>query len=328
MKTIDNEILRRASIATEIRKEKLAKFGSRRVQLGTAYVAKRMRTAAEENVKNLSVELANWFLVFDEVAEFYLRAWEMAFIAVAGKSKKSMAPSVPYFLLVGALVTQCFAIRKLCTSGFDVSAKLCARQLIETMDLLRAMLDDPKLASEFMEGEELEEAREFWYRNVSKGKAAKRSDAYRAKKFKMKIAEFKEMDKWAAEERLILSSAAHPSMIGAQMSFMRTTKKGEPDYFGATGFVSDNSVRTLMYVTFELIELVVFHPKLEFLPRLKRTPSTKITKKLTSWLQKELEVLSKYPKDLILLFRFHFRPELTRALLKKTKPCPLRPVDD
>lgn len=307
--TIGSELLEKKSQFSSIRKFK---------KLSTRNIESWISTSRRQSKIDISQELSNWVLIFDELADYFLRAWIVAIPAVfeggkrKGKGKKEN--EIAYFLLLGAIVNQCFALRLLVLSGFDSNAKSTARQLCEHLDLLRATIDDHALAIEFSQAQTLEDERAFWFKHVSKNKLERRVVSYRAKMFRLTDNALEKFSEWRKEEKLVFSTASHPSKIG---SYIRMVSGSKASFLqGISGAVDDGSVRTLYYVCFELLEFIAFHPGFKFLARYSSIPSKPGAKKIMKMFDEEADYLDRMSPYVGSLIEY-FRKRKTRAYSRK-----------
>lgn len=324
MPSLDDQLCRLADVRAELLASRRKAYKAKRQRLGHFYIRRQLRLSSQKNCEGLTVALANWVLVLDEILEAYLRFWQLAFIEFLARRRRN-AQNTASVLLLGGAISQCFAVRNLCLSGFDVSAKICLRQLLEQLDFLRAVLDDRALASEFIKSDaEPEAAKEFWHRHLAKGRVRERAKAYRIKRLKSSPEALAEFHDWHDEERLILSTAPHPSKLGSLMSVMSGSNADKLG--GVTGFVTETSVRNLKLLSYELLELWLFHSKDEFsgaarsLSRNRKfTSRVNSNQRLNGFITKELQFFRSSPRHLIGLFKYVFRDGSDRKFIGRNK---------
>lgn len=225
---------------------------------GTSSLEAMLSGARTDNKKNVPPALANWLVVLDEficlLTELYIAYFEAA---IDRRGKKTDIARVTRMLLIGTVAADCYAIRLLVLSGYDVNAKQTARLMSEYVDVLILLLHRPDLYGEFHGAQDPSEANKFWHRYISKGKLRRQIRSLTNKKFMFSEKEIAQAERWEAEEMLILSAASHPSLIAA---FMTVAHGGAHRKAGSGlfGNVDAGSIRTVSYCIHRLSELLLF----------------------------------------------------------------------
>jgi hypothetical protein len=156
------------------------------------------------------------------------------------------------------IVTDALAIRILIQSGFDVQAKALLRSLDECCEFFSAILVKPDLAKEFFDSQELEKSREFWHKNVNKGRLRALIDQHISE-----LGDFgvEQMATWRLEERLVTMTAKYVSFISGYMAYVGDeSNETDDNQLGLFGRKSKNSIRTDRYALVVLIEPLLISP--------------------------------------------------------------------
>jgi hypothetical protein len=188
-----------------------------------------------------------WIAIFDEFI-----SWEVSLLSVLKNDRnirvKWTAFDRSILMLLIKIIADSTAIRHLILLGFDTSARTLLRSTSEYMELFVAILDDPKLAREFVKTDTPEKAKEFWKAYLASGGIRKR--VYQAwRKYcggndRSGTAEW--FTNWGSSFNDILSAMLHPSYAGGLFTAI-PFKASYPDenWLGVWGDKSEGSVDTI-----------------------------------------------------------------------------------
>jgi len=150
-------------------------------------------------------------------------------------------------VLVGASCTHAVALRRLVLSGLDSPARAILRSLDEHLTACIVLLHDRDLANAFQRAQDLQDASEFWHKNLTTKAINKRLN-----KIEMELGldaeSSQEIREWRKEEIKTYSQAIHPSYVSAALA-MKTMCASEPNThrISILGRASALSERTLNY---------------------------------------------------------------------------------
>jgi hypothetical protein len=211
--------------------------------------------AARHNAKNISPQLRNNVILFDEFAVWLV---QLATILIFEREDHKEAPRPPYSFLVAAICSMTLSIRHQVVLGHDIGAKILVRSLSEYVDVLALLIVRPELVAEFCQ-ENDSEANKFWHRHVKNLKARRALWHAAAPDIKVPM----EWDEWRKQEDTVLSVTAHPSFVAAVMSVVplhRNDTGRTPLLWPAhLGCVTDASIRTLRYAMYSLFILAALN---------------------------------------------------------------------
>lgn len=110
-----------------------------------------------------------WISILDEGIQWLAQLHMALSLARSGNFEKDKEILVP-FALVGSACANSVAIRKLILSGLDGSAKVLVRTLKQTLNICIAVIDNIKLANEFIAAQDFSIAKKFWNQKLSPNK--------------------------------------------------------------------------------------------------------------------------------------------------------------
>ena len=217
---------------------------------------KLLRYLLKHEIRREYEPLNNWLLILDEMLYWCtldIFALQEQFIKRNSKRKIEFGG---FIITLATILNHTLAIRQLCMTGFDLSAKQVLRSLIEYVELLMLFDKDPKILKEYPVTDELEDANRFWHLHLSRGKARKRLFA-ESEDSKYRIKWNKLLTEWWEEERKILGASVHPSRAACWAAYTACIDPESPGA-GFLGSVSINSVRTVRVTVMTLAELFLF----------------------------------------------------------------------
>lgn len=242
-----------------------------RLKLSSVEIDSVVGAAKNDSLRNIHSSVANWLLIFDEMLDLFVSLYIVYFERTM--SQKHNTRRIVYMMLTASIASNCFAIRQLVLSGYDVNAKTLARLLGEYIDTLILLLNRPELCPEFHRSQEPEDANKFWHKYLSKGKARREVRSIFKSITQLDEDQTSEIDDWRADEFTVLSAASHPSMIAAFFNVAHGGRYGKAGT-GIFGNVDTTSVRTLRFCVFELGFLILIGRKLGLFSALEgRIPS-------------------------------------------------------
>jgi hypothetical protein len=115
-----------------------------------------------------------WLSIFDEAC-FWLKL-ERDFVMAWSKEIKA-PPIAGVFLLIHKALTEALSFRLLIISGYEDSAEVIFRSMMESLDVSLLLLTDRPLADAYWGEWENESDGSFWKKYLSKGRTAKRFQA-------------------------------------------------------------------------------------------------------------------------------------------------------
>lgn len=144
------------------------------------------------------------------------------------------------------LATDIGSILCLCRAGYDVQARSLVRNFIEKLDLLICVRKDSKFALSYLNAKSFEDSRDFFYKNISGGKLARKAKAL----FKENYPESNYIYEWVLDEwrnntSLMLSSAAHANHSVSMISLFPNLGRGNSNAIGLGGHPTNGSNVTI-----------------------------------------------------------------------------------
>jgi hypothetical protein len=173
-----------------------------------------VRISDKRNSADEIPTLGNWLLIYDEFLSWYTSLYTVVYSKIHNIGSEDIAEAKVSTLLLGAVISHSFAIRKLVLSGFDLAAKQVLRSLCEYNDLMLLIAVDPGIANEFLGTDIQERSDAFWRKYFRKGKARRQFYQYAQRN----DAAHPEIIDWRKQEDSILSMSAHPSMLASFVS--------------------------------------------------------------------------------------------------------------
>jgi hypothetical protein len=210
----------------------------------------------KENKTGLSPVLENWIAILDEFISRFLSLNNCINLMIRRESPYLEEFRI-FFPLLGSILTQFLAVRRLIMAGLDTAAKQNLRVLVEYIDVSVHLNCNRELISEFRKTEDLEEANRFWHNYIKAGRSRKTYD----ERSRMSMEEFGTWDWWVEfrkEEERVLGASIHPSLAASQMTLLPefdSENTGLPGYFGV---IKSLSIRTIKYSVFSTIPYLLF----------------------------------------------------------------------
>lgn len=220
-------------------------------------ISKMTKHFAEQNNDRDLPYLELWITIFDE-----LNKWLVSLLWVLtdghpsmGKSSKGKSTNfdTSVFVLLSKIIGDTNSIRHLILLGFDNSARTILRSTAEYMEVLVAVMHDPKFSNEFVKSNTPETAKYFWENYLRSGKIRKRIrsawyEYYNARGDQ----EITEIADRGHKSMSLLSSMAHPSYSGGVFTTIPPRSHYENDEWrGFWGTKTDLSVFTIyIYAAF------------------------------------------------------------------------------
>lgn len=154
------------------------------------------------------------------------------------------------------LATDIGAIISLCRVGYDVQARSLLRNFIEKIDLLICIRLSQDFSKKYLAAGSFEESRDFFYRNVSGGKLAKKAlvlfkESYPSADFIYECL----MGEWRATTSLMLGAAVHGNHTVSMMSLFPNLGRGRSDAIGLRGHPTNGSNATLQKMMYACMPL-------------------------------------------------------------------------
>lgn len=159
----------------------------------------------------------------------------------------SSEPLRTAWALVGASCAHAVALRRLVLAGLDSSAKAILRVLDEHLMACIVMLHDPKLACEFQNAKDDDEANTFWYKNL-KTKLLRKHLNNIEKVVGIDNETSRIYSDWRKDEIRLYSQSIHPSFLSSALSVKTIcASDSENVKIAFLGQASAMSYRTLEY---------------------------------------------------------------------------------
>lgn len=202
-----------------------------------------------------------WVAILDE-----LISWQISLVTIFYAERRetiltNFDKSVTMLLM--KIIGDSTAIRHLILLGFDTSARTLLRSTAEYMELLVAILSEPRLAEEFVNTDTPEGADKFWKTHLGYGGIRKRMLAawqeFFSKEDSRETAEW--FANWGNSSNKILSSMIHPSLAGGLFTAIPfKAKYDDENWLGVWGDKSEGSVDTVfIYASFMFPVLLLHH---------------------------------------------------------------------
>lgn len=148
--------------------------------------------------------------------------------------------------LIGTAVSHAVAIRRLCLSGLDSTAKIVLRVMAETFSVCIAILWNSELRRNFTKPQSLEQAQDFWFKYFARGKLEKILENAEASILGLDDEIRNELRDCRKEQVKWLSQYVHPSYVAAILTAMPQAI-AEPGMhrIGTLGLCNSASIGTL-----------------------------------------------------------------------------------
>lgn len=233
--------------------------GSRRPGLDIPAV---IREGANRNRRALLPKLKLWFVVFDEHLSWLssLNLTLTAAVLSASANSPQKKPLQALVVITAKIVSDLFAVRSLCSAGFDVAAKTVLRSTSEYFEAALLIVEKPDLAPEFIDAQDNARSNIFWHRYLSKAKTRSLIEERWARTLASEDGG-KQMSDWRNSYMDILGMSAHASFSGGAFSALVLAAGDEveddawPGIFGKRSRVSEHTLFWAMVMNFEFLML-------------------------------------------------------------------------
>lgn len=177
---------------------------------------------SEKIPQESKVQLYPFIQILEEYLFTYNEFWEFVFSYWNNTKEKDRSFFGPLLLATKVSVDLC-AIRSLILTGFAESSQVIFRSVVESLNLLIAMLDDKNLSEEYEESVKKKSGeKQFWYKHISRGKLYKKlkpivNSLKENKEYFLRQTEYiKNLDSY-------LSNSVHSSMKSSILIFSSST---------------------------------------------------------------------------------------------------------
>jgi hypothetical protein len=235
------------------------------------HIGLQISEVVEESVRrNAALEtpfVDTWVAILDEFISWFFSLFTVVY--GSGKRKRKFTHSEKSIVMIlSKIIGDSTAIRHLIILGFDTSARTLLRSTAEYMELLVAILNEPKLSSEFAKSDTPAEAKKFWEAHLASGKIRRKMHSAWAKLLDRE--ESGDAAQWFADwgysSNDILSAMIHPSIGGGMFTLIPSKIKYEPEenWLGILGDKSESSVGTIhIYASF-MFAILILHRDFPF----------------------------------------------------------------
>lgn len=200
-----------------------------------------------------------WVAILDELNSWLISLKSTIYgPAMMGEGRMSDFERSVVVILI-KLISDTTSLRHLITLGFDGSARTLLRSIVEYMQVLVVIIDDPALATEFVKADTPETSNEFYFGHVARGKLQRRYKAAWAR-FGQADNDFAEFfASQQAELGQLLAGTSHPSFAGGTLTAMQFIESHpEEHWLGHWGAKSNMSVLTVGIYTSSILPLLLF----------------------------------------------------------------------
>lgn len=185
-----------------------------------------------------------WIGILDE-----LHSWIFSLFSTVYDTSEERDPLNDFersvVLILGKLAADTTAFRHLIELGFDSAARTVLRSIIEYIQVLIAILDDPNLAKEFVKANTPESSNEFYFQNIARKKITNRIKTALIKFFDDDVTAKIFLDQ-QNEILKLLAGTSHPSFSGGELSVMHFIElENDEKWLGLFGAKSNISVFTI-----------------------------------------------------------------------------------
>jgi hypothetical protein len=213
-------------------------------------IAELMEASKKRNAAIDAPFIDLWVAILDE-----LNSWLISLLSAVYMPAKRDDATMNDFersvvMILVKLISDTTSLRHLVMLGFDTSARTLLRSIVEYMQVLVAIIDDPALATEFVTAETPESANAFYFRQLARGKLHKRIEAAWARFFKSKDGAAQFFANQQRELGQLLAGTAHPSFAGGHQAVIGFIQSDPNEkWLGHWGAKSNMSVLTISIYT-------------------------------------------------------------------------------
>jgi hypothetical protein len=229
-------------------------------------VSELIKISRRRNSKVKTPYLELWISVLDEFL-----SWQISLITVFYALRRRTKGRWSNFdrsiiLILMKIISDSIAMRHLILLGYDAAAKALLRSIGEYMELLVAILDDPKLANDFVRSSTPERANRFWKKHVAWGGLQNKMQRAWETWFQAREpAAAAWFANWGRSSNTKLSAFIHPSFAGGLFATIPfKTKQTNENWLGLWGDKSDGSVDTIYVYASFMFPLLLLHDGFPF----------------------------------------------------------------
>lgn len=199
--------------------------------------------------RNAAVEspfLDLWVAILDEFNSWLVSLLSTVHVPATRKEMPYTDFERSVVMVLGKVISDTTAMRHLVTLGFDGSARTLVRSILEYIQLLVAILDDPPFATVFVTADTPEASNDFYFRYVARGKLSKRVEDAWARFFSSSIDAAKFFANQQRDFGALLSGTAHPSYAAGYFAMLDfIPAEPEESWLGHWGAKTNWSVLTI-----------------------------------------------------------------------------------
>jgi hypothetical protein len=199
-----------------------------------------------------------WRAIYDEYCSWVLSLASVINRAIINEQIDGDAAKKFYAvtcIVLWRIVSDLMAIRTLCNTGFDTSAKPLVRVVIEYIDLIYLLNKKPELTEEFSSAEWNEEANAFWHKYLKSKKVRNHMISEWKAVFHSEV-HARGFDEWLYGRHDVLGLATHPSFTGSWFATYVPDVKAQEPWLGYLGEKSDVSANTFSEVSTHIWKLM------------------------------------------------------------------------
>ena len=191
-----------------------------------------------------------WVAILDELNSWLISLLGTVYVPARCDDTKLTDFESSIVTILIKLISDTTSMRHLITIGYDTSARTLLRSIAEYMQVLVAILDDPKLSAEFVTADTPEASNAFYFGHLAKGKLAKRTKLAWQNFFRDESDAAQFFSEHQRELGQLLSGTSHPSFAGGQLAAMHFIQDDpNENWLGHWGAKSNMSVLTISIYT-------------------------------------------------------------------------------
>lgn len=219
----------------------------------------------KRNAKVSTPYLDLWIAILDEFI-----SWQLSLLTVFYSLRRNRRSWSDFdravTVVLMKVISDSIAMRLLIIASYDAAAKSLLRSIGEYTELFVALLDDPKLAKEFVKSDTPKGAKRFWNKHIARGSLQRKIQASWARWFQDKEPEAASwFANWGRQSNIKLSAFIHPSFAGGMFSALPfKTAHTTENWLGIWGDKSEGAVDTIYTYASFMFPMVLLHHDFPF----------------------------------------------------------------
>lgn len=195
--------------------------------------------------------LGLWLALYDEAVQFVIQLYQFS-LKCHERDDVNKEISRSYIMALGRICKLLLAIRQLIINGLEEATRPIARSLIETISIAIISLGDQTFSQSYSSEEDYD-SREFYYKNLAKGK-----DIRKIKEILEKLGfSNSEKEEFSDRRKVImgmLSDSTHSAMACSFQAMMIPSLKYPSMFFsGISGHISHHTPNHLLVIIQEIV---------------------------------------------------------------------------